>query len=98
MFARASGPEVLARDDDRCFRMRGVERLNARQSAEAIRPESLGVDGTQIARRDDLIGVDVGSIEREERPFDDHTGTALCSSSGLAIRPSTALAATTTGE
>ena len=60
--------------------------------------ESGALDPLQPLRRDDLVGVDVGSLEGNRATFEDayriHAGT----SSGEAKRPMIAVAAATTGE
>src|SRR5271154_5933238 len=62
--------------------------------------QTRGIDAGEIARGNDLVGVDVCARDRKHAAAHDHavTGTFAASSAGEAMCPRIALAATTCGE
>src|SRR5271155_3853212 len=66
--------------------------------AEEPASEAGALDPLQPVGGDDLVGIDVGSLERNGATLDDRNGLHERSSSGVANRPMIAVAAATTGE
>src|SRR5271154_1739150 len=91
----------------RCQQLRA-----ARHTTEEILAEPRRLDAGEIVRRNDLIGIDVGTVQRQHAACDDRhipygtrcgahpraSAPPTRSSPGEPMRPSTALAATTAGD
>ena len=101
MFARRSDPEPRTGDEDPGTdvalliqnEVRVVAPLAEEASAKARPLHTL-----QPVRGDDLIGVDVRSLQRDGAALDDANRFHASNSSGEAKRPMTAVAAATAGE
>src|SRR5262249_8987236 len=101
VLARGARPEVRARHQD--FRVaKAILVEHEVGSLAPLREQSLAeagaLDTFQPVARDDLIGVDVGAVQRDAAGDDLTHGLHQSRSSGVVKRPVTAVAAATAGD
>ncbi len=101
MLPRRAGAEVVARHQDVGADVLGVVEHEVSVVApfgEEAGAEPGALDSLEPVRRNDLVGVDVGTVEGDRTTGDDDDGLHQSRSSGVANVPATAVAAATVGE
>src|SRR5438552_8610780 len=100
VLAAGPGPEVGPGEEDRRPRVALVvedERRVLAPFVEQEGPEPRSLDPLEVLRRDDLVGVDIGAVQRERRALDPGDGLHHQRSSGRVKWPAIAVAAATRG-
>src|SRR5437870_5271346 len=100
MFTAGSGAEVGPGDQDGRALEPGVVQHEVRvlpPLVEQERAEPGSLDPLQILRWDDLVGIDVGAVERHGGSLDARDGLHGYRSSGVVKCPAIAVAAATLG-
>ena len=108
VLARRAGAEVGAGDEDggarRSCSWLSTKSRSSRHSENRPGAEAGALDPLEPVARDDLVGVDVGAVERDGGAGDDDdgfhgsSGSSVAGRSGVAKVPAMAVAAATAGE